>query len=67
MANTDQPSGFRPAYHMGGGVIRTTEYTIADSYNTSIFLGDLVKSTGTGRNIALATAGDVNLGVKPVE
>ena len=63
MANSDAYSGFRPAYHFTGGTIREQEYTIADLYGSNILAGDMVKSTGTGRNIAVCVAGDRALGV----
>jgi hypothetical protein len=48
---------------MTGGVIRQSEYTIASGYATSIFTGDVVESTGTGKNIAKAAgANPDNLG-----
>lgn len=63
MANIDAPSGFRPYKHTTGGVVgRTSMYRVASAYNTAIFSGDLVKSTGTTKRIAVATAGDRTLG-----
>jgi len=64
MANRDAPMGLVPAYHLGGGCpSRNSGYKIASAYNTSIFHGDIVKLTGTGKEIALSTAGDVAVGV----
>jgi hypothetical protein len=65
MANTNGPFGFRPVRRLdGGGDIRTTEYSIASTYNTAIYTGDPVQMTGTGRNIELSEAGNVdNIGV----
>jgi hypothetical protein len=64
MANRDAPSGLRPAYHHRGGVVRPGgEYTLATGLASNIFSGDLVKSTGTGRNIDVVAAGDRSVGV----
>jgi len=65
MANVNGPNGFKPVRLLGGGAdIRTTEYSIASAYGTNIFFGDPVQMTGTGKNIALAEAGNVdNIGV----
>lgn len=64
MANIDKPFGFRPTRPLGGGVERMNRYTIADAYNTSIYYGQYVVLTGTGRNIAVgAGTADVPLGV----
>lgn len=65
MANVQGPNGFRPVRLLGGGAdIRSTEYSIASGYGTNIFFGDPVQVTGTGKNIALAEAGNVdNIGV----
>lgn len=61
MANPNTPFGFLPVRHYFGGVLRTNMYNIADAYNTDLFEGDPVKVTGTGKNIALATAGSSNV------
>ncbi len=64
MANVNSPNGLRAVRHLTGGVIRTAEYSIASAYNTDIFKGDPVQMTGTGKNIAVAEAGNVdNIGV----
>lgn len=63
MANTDAAFGLRPVRHSGGGTIRLSEYTIASGYNTDLFYGDPVKSTGTGRNIEIGTGGGNILGM----
>lgn len=63
MANIDGPSGLRPVRHKSGGTGgRISEYTIASGLAADLFYGDLVKSTGTGRDITIAAAGDVLLG-----
>ena len=64
MANVDAPFGFRPVGKVGSGVNNggTTLYTIADNYNTSIFKGDTVLSSG-GLVIAGTASGSTNLGV----
>lgn len=63
MANRDGPMGLTPVRHYHGGDARAEEYEIPSAYNTSIFIGDPVKSTGTGRQIALAAAGETMRGV----
>ena len=42
MANTNDPDGFTPAYHMYGGTIRPARLRIASATNASIFSGDVV-------------------------
>ena len=70
MANIDAPIGFVPIRQPDG--VRTNvyaRYTIASGYGTSLFLGDPVKSTGTGDSITgasgiqAAAAGDTVRGV----
>jgi hypothetical protein len=63
MANTNAPFGLRPAMHTSGVNIVTGAYTIASEYSTSIFTGDPVKLTGTGRNIAICGQTDAAIGV----
>jgi hypothetical protein len=64
MANTNAPFGLRPIKHVAGGQIRTSEYSIASAYGTSIYTGDVVELTGTGRNVEKAAAANVdNIGV----
>lgn len=60
MANTNSPFGFRARRHMTGGMIRLSEYSIASAYSSNIFLGDPVEMTGTGKNIQLAAAANVD-------
>ena len=61
MANVDRPMGLIPSRHTAGGTPqRTGGYTIATGLGEDIYSGDPVDLTGTGRNIALATAGDDN-------
>ena len=64
MANVDAAFGFRPVGKVGSGVNNegTTLCTIADNYNTSIFKGDTVMSSG-GYVIAGTVSGSTNLGV----
>ena len=64
MANVDAAFGYRPIGKIGSGVNNggTTLYTIADNYNTSIFKGDTVMSSG-GLVIAGTASGSTNLGV----
>lgn len=64
MANTNAPFGLRPVGHISGGDVRLHEYSIASGYAANIFQGDPVELTGTGKNIQLAAAANVNnLGV----
>ena len=42
MANTNDPDGFTPAYHMYGGTIRPARMRIASETSASIFSGDVV-------------------------
>jgi hypothetical protein len=65
MANTNAPFGLRPFRHMSGGDCnRTNAYSIASEYGTSIYTGDVVELTGTGRNIAKSAAANMdNIGV----
>lgn len=65
MANTSTPFGLRPVRPGGGGVGGRLgeEYTIANAYNTAIYRGYLVKSTGTGRNIAVSGTTEASVGV----
>lgn len=62
MANTNAPFGIKP-YKMAGEP-KTQEYTIASGLAETFGRGHPVQMTGTGRNIAVAEAGNVdNLGV----
>jgi hypothetical protein len=64
MANTNAPFGLRPIRHQTGGQIRASEYSIASGYSTSIFTGDVVEMTGTGKNVEQAAAANAdNIGV----
>lgn len=63
MANTAAPFGLTPIRHMYGGEVRLEAFTIASEYATAIYRGDPVKTTGTGRNIAIGTAGGVITGI----
>lgn len=64
MANSNSPFGFSPVRHKTGGPLHTTPYTIASAYGTAIGMGDPVQLTGTGKEIALSEATNVdNLGV----
>ena len=65
MANTNAPLGLRPVRHVSGGAVRISDkYSIATGYTSDIFTGDPVQMTGTGKNIELAEAGNVdNIGV----
>ena len=62
MANTNAPRGLMP-YQLNGEP-KVQEYSIASEYGVNLARGDVVELTGTGRNIALAAAGNTdNLGV----
>lgn len=63
MANPDAAFGLKPVRHYAGGTARPNGYNIAGGYATSIFTGDPVKSTGTGKNVEIGTAGGNILGV----
>lgn len=63
MANNDAPMGLVPVKHSRGGTVRSSEYNIASALAANIFRGDLVKSTGTGRNITVCAAGERAVGV----
>lgn len=64
MANVNAPFGLRPFRHMTGGEVRMNEYSIASAYGANIFHGDPVEMTGTGKNVQLAAAQNVdNIGV----
>ncbi len=57
MANTDAPFGFRPNTNLVGGTpARMSGYNIAPGLASAIFSGDLVRSTGSGRDITPAIA-----------
>lgn len=62
MANVNAPRGLMP-YQLNGEP-KVQEYSIASAYGTSLARGDVVELTGTGRNVQLAAAENVdNLGV----
>ena len=64
MANVNGPFGLRPARHHSGGKIGANEYSIASGYATSIFTGDVVEMSGTGKNVEKAAAQNAdNVGV----
>lgn len=64
MANINRAAGLIPVRHNAGGTPqRTNAYSIADGYATDIFRGDLVKSTGTGKQVAKSAAGNLSVGV----
>lgn len=62
MANIDFPRGLQP----WGDLLRATEYTIAASYGTALYIGDPVVPTGTDRNVQIATAGTGNKILGPI-
>jgi len=64
MANLDAPNGFTPVRHQNGGVVRYDDsFTIPSGTAVNIFAGDMVRLTGTGRDIDVAAATEVLLGV----
>lgn len=64
MANQDAAFGARPwRYHGNSGAMMLGEYSIASAYANDLFQGDPVKSTGTGKNVQIGTAGGTILGI----
>lgn len=63
MANLNAPFGFIPLRHVTGYGHSTNRYTVASELAENIAAGDVVKMTGTDRNVILATAGDAIIGV----
>lgn len=63
MANVNAPMGLRTIRHYMGGLVRLNEYQIASALGSNIFDGDLVKSTGTTKQITVCAAGDRSVGV----
>ena len=61
MANTNDPDGFTPAYHMYGGVIRPARMRIQSAYDTAIYSGDMVSLTSG--YITQGTASSTPVGV----
>jgi hypothetical protein len=58
MPNTNAPHGLRPYNHQAGGTpARQAGYNVARDYATAIYSGDLVRLTGTGRNIEVVPNG----------
>lgn len=58
MPNSNVPSGLKPYHSVAGGVTaRVSAYNIAYNYATALFSGDLVRSTGVGREIELTPDG----------
>ena len=58
------PFGFKPYRHLTGGLIRPNTagfYSIASNYNTNLFAGDLVATTGTAQSVAGLTAKNIAL------
>ena len=64
MATTLAPYGMRPAWHLGGGTIRSIQFEggIATGYATSLFEGDAVRLVAAGVFNATA-AGELTDGV----
>lgn len=66
MANSNNPTGFRPFRHLGGGVIRTQRFQINTSgttgYNDTIRRGDLVSLNADGTIELTANNSGVCLG-----
>lgn len=57
MPNPTTAFGLDAVRHLHAREVVHNEFTIADAYGTSLFMGDPVVRTGTGRNIQIATAG----------
>jgi hypothetical protein len=60
MANENTPFGLRPLRLETGGTPPVEEMSMAADYSTAIYYGYPVQMTGTGTNIAVAEAGNVN-------
>lgn len=60
MANTNAPFGLKPLRSLKGGSIVANEYSIASGYSSEIGMGHPVEMTGTGKNIQLSAAGNVD-------
>lgn len=71
MANVDKPNGFRPVRYLNGAPYNGafTKYVVPAADGTALFIGDLVKISGTGdtatglRTVVQAAAGDACTGV----
>jgi len=64
MANVDRPNGLTAIKHRNGSTpISTNSYTIASGLAANIYVGDAIKSTGTGKGITIAAAGNTMRGV----
>jgi len=64
MANLNAPNGLTPVRHLKGGVVRYDGgYTITSALASDIFLGDAVILLGNGKDIDVAAATDLVLGV----
>lgn len=71
MANVDKPNGFRPYRYLNGAPYNGafTKYVVPAADGTALFVGDLVKISGTGdtatglRTVVQAAAGDACIGV----
>lgn len=67
MANSNNPTGFKPHRHLGGGVIRTQQFQInttgTTGYNDTIRRGDLVSLNADGTIELTANNSGVCLGV----
>ena len=63
MANKDAAMGLKVHKHGGGGTVRMTGYKIASAYTVSIFSGDPVITSGTGKEVQIGTAGGNIVGV----
>lgn len=59
MANVDAKFGLKPFKNLGSGNVNSNEYTIATAA-AAMYTGDLVEMTGTGRNIQVVAAGNVD-------
>lgn len=57
MSATSAPFGLRPAYHLGGGLVRPVAMTIASAYATAIYQNQPVK-IGTDGTVQAAAVGD---------
>ena len=69
MANTNRPNGFMPVKHISGSPYngQANFYSVATDEGTAIFVGDLVKISGTSANgyagVSRGAANNVMVGV----
>ncbi len=69
MANVDAPFGFRPIKHRSGAPYNgaANPYWVQNASNNTLFIGDLVRVTGTSNtaSVSVPGAGDFAIGTLP--